>query len=263
LDQGSAEDPLADPWVWSRRPWMVACRLEPAKVSAVRPMSERLQQVRYFLAQASTKREATAAAKVVLVKDSGLAAADAARWSYAEVSGRLVEVSGLGAAATLTAAAGLVLEAQRQEEPVVWITLSASTFFPPDFADSGIDLDALVVVRVPDRERAARAADRLVRSGGFGLVVLDLGAEAVVPMALLGRLAGLAQRHDTAIVCVTEKRAMEPSLGSVVSLRAEARRLTDHGQVGVHVHALKDKRQGPGWSYEEAIVPPPGLRFGS
>ena len=40
--------------------------------------------------------------------------------------------------------------------------------------DGGIDLDALPVVRVPDARAAGRAADHLVRSGGFGLVVIDL-----------------------------------------------------------------------------------------
>ena len=97
-------------------------------------------------------------------------------WSSAELSGRLCELSTVGSApAALTAAFGLVLDAQRAGEPTAWVTTTADTFFPPDVAASGVDLTALIVVRVPDTRTAGRAADRLLRAGAFGLVVLDLG----------------------------------------------------------------------------------------
>ena len=41
-------------------------------------------------------------------------------------------------------------------------------------------------------------------------------------MHIQGRLVTLAQTHDAAIVCLTEKPADAASLGSLVSLRAEA-----------------------------------------
>ena len=93
--------------------------------------------------------------------------------------GRLVEISGHRAAANLTVAFGLVLEAQRREETAVWVTLKQSTFFPPDVAASGISLAHLAVVRVDDARAATRATVELTRSGGFDLVVLDLGPEAI------------------------------------------------------------------------------------
>src|SRR5438445_10836474 len=98
-----------------------------------------------------------------------------ARWGLGAFRGRLVELSARGATATLTAAAELVVEAQTQGEPVAWLALAAGTFYPPDVADTGVDLAALVVVRASDATSAARAAERLLRSGAFGLVVLDLG----------------------------------------------------------------------------------------
>jgi recombination protein RecA len=182
-------------------------------------------------------------------------------WSLAALAGRLVELSGWKSSAVLTAAFGLVLEAQRRGEPTAWVTLRKSTFFPPDAAEGGVDLAALAVVRVPDPPTAARTADRLVRSGGLGLVVVDLGPDPYpnVPVPLQSRLAGLAQKHATAVVVLTEKPADAPSLGSLVSLRAEARRAEEHAVREVRVTVLKDKRLGPGRVHRETCHGPAGL----
>lgn len=183
------------------------------------------------------------------------------RWSLAALRGRLVELSARGAAATLTAAIEVVSEAQTQGEPVAWLTLTQSSFYPPDAAESGIDLAALVVVRAPDATALARAAERLLRSGAFGLVVLDLGAQAELSMQIQGRLVTLAQTHDAAIVCVTEKPNDAASLGSLVSLRAEALRSTraEHGELTVTLRAVKDKRRGPGWTHSMKRRGPAGM----
>jgi len=106
-------------------------------------------------------------------------------------------------------------------------------------------------VRAVDTTTAARAAERLLRSGSFGLVVLDFGGGGAVelPIAHQGRLITLAQTHDAAVVCITEKPNDAASLGSLVSLRAEAFRLCNRDRShDVTVRALKDKRRGPGWS---------------
>jgi recombination protein RecA len=183
---------------------------------------------------------------------------EADAWGLGALRGRLVELSARGASATLTTAIDLVLEAQRASEPVAWIMLVASTFYPPDVAESGVDLAALVVVRACDSTAAARAAERLLRSGAFGLVVLDLGG-ADLAMSLQGRLVTLAQTHDAAVVCLTEKSADTPSLGSLVSLRAEALRVRGRGEFDLRVRALKDKRRGPGWSRSRKARGPSGM----
>jgi recombination protein RecA len=194
--------------------------------------------------------------------ERGAEAGDAGRWGLEALYGRLVELSARGATATLTTAIELVLEAQRAAEPAAWVTLGNTTFYPPDVADCGVDLAALVVVRVVDTTAAARAAERLLRSGAFGLVVLDFGGGGTVelPLAHQGRLVTLAQTHHTAIVCITEKPADAASLGSLVSLRAEALRLAarDHGH-DVALRVLKDKRRGPGWSRTIKRRGPPGF----
>src|SRR5688572_7782355 len=111
-----------------------------------------------------------------------------ATWSLATLRQRLVEISARGASATLSTAMEIVVDAQTQHEPVAWLTLGNATFYPPDVADCGVDLDALVVVRVPDATSAARAGERLLRSGAFGLLVIDLGAHADLNMQMQGRL---------------------------------------------------------------------------
>jgi recombination protein RecA len=222
--------------------------------------------VRSFLARA--RGPIGEAARVVSLDDlrlarggGGIAPADAPRLARDQLGGRLVELSGIGAVATLTCAVGLVLEAQQAAEPVAWIAIAGTSFYPPDLADSGVDLAALVVVRAPELLAGVRAAERLLRSGAFGLVVMDLGKDGELPMAHQGRLVGLAQQHDAAIVCLTAKPADAASLGSLVSLRAEVvrRRDADGSYVG-QSRALKDKQRGPGWTVSVRLRGPAGMR---
>jgi len=173
-------------------------------------------------------------------------------WSLDAMRGRLVELSAAGDAATLTLAIELVLAAQRLAEPAAWVTLPETVFYPQDMVESGVDLAALLVVRANDPVIAVRSAERLLRSGGFSLVVLDFGGirDATISMANLGRLVTLAQTHEAAAVCITRKSSDELSLGSLVSLRVEALRLCgpahDHD---IALRALKDKQRGPGWTH--------------
>src|SRR5262249_1709043 len=140
----------------------------------------------------------------------------AGRWRFAEISGAK-------ATAVLALTFSLVLEAQKLGEPVGWATSTESSFYPPDVAQLGIDLAALVGVRVPKADAIARAGEKLLRSGGFGLVVLDLGL-ADMPTPLQSRLTGLAHHHHSGLVCLTEKVSKAFSLGSLVSLRVHAER---------------------------------------
>lgn len=112
----------------------------------------------------------------------------------------------------------------------------------------------------PAAQAAARVADRLLRSGAFGLVVLDLGrGDIAIPVQ--ARLVGLAERHDAAVLCLTEKPTCAPSLSSLVSLRVETRR--KRGADGLFecvLEAKKDKRRNVGWTHGEVRHGPPGLR---
>ena len=175
------------------------------------------------------------------------------------MAGRLVEISSSIAPAALTLTFELVREAQERGEPVGWVTLADSFFYPPDVARGGIDLNALVVVRLARAESIARAGEKLLRSGAFGIVVLDLGS-ADIPMPLQTRLTGLAHRHHTALICLTEKARGAFSLGSLVSLRAHAgRRRIGDKRFACALQVLKDKRRGPIWNHEELYTGPAGL----
>jgi hypothetical protein len=273
-----------------------------------------------------------------------------------------VELSGQGNAAVLTAAMRLVVDAQSRGETTAWVTTRESSFFPPDAAEAGVELGALAVVRIPDARLLGHAAERLVRCGAFGLVVVDLAgapgtgaigvqpatmrasattdpsapidpsapmgttapgapssaaaamrtpsrgvpsvpagvarrSDADVPLALLTRLLGLAERHDTVVLFLTEKAPAAPSLGSLVSLRVEARRermrrpaetaapgavsapggVSASGAVSApgavtavsaasgdeflcEIGSLRDRRRPSGWSEREVRRGPHGLR---
>ena len=145
-----------------------------------------------------------------------------AAWSGAALGGCLAELSGAGAAPSLTLAFGLVGQVQRQDEPVAWITRAGSTFFPPDAAEGGVDLAALPVIRLDGVRQRLRAADQLARSGAFGLIVIDLGDRLDLPLAVQTRLAEQALAHGTLILCLTAKTERQPSLGR--SSRFAARR---------------------------------------
>lgn len=181
-------------------------------------------------------------------------------WCLDALAGRVVEISGSAETATLTTTAALILEAQRRGEPSAWVAGCESTFFPPDFAASGIDLNALPVVHVSDIKKASRVTDALLRSGGFALLVLDLGSKAELPTFIQTRFAGLARKHHTAMLCITRKGQWTPSLGSLVSLRGHSTKTrTSFDRFTCSIQVVKDKRQGPGWGDTEVYHGPDGL----
>ena len=180
-------------------------------------------------------------------------------WNLAAIAGRFIEISASASTASLTLAFGLVREAQIRGEPAGWVTSMESFFYPPDAAYGGIDLAALAVIRVLHAVTIPRAGEKLLRSGGFGLIVLDLGI-ADIPIPLQSRLTGLAQRYHTGLVCLTEKESKAFSLGSLVSLRAHAeRQRSSDNRFVCRLRVLKDKRRGPAWSHEEFCCGPAGL----
>jgi recombination protein RecA len=201
---------------------------------------------------------------------SGMGDLGPARWRHAEVVGRLIELSSHTgrtlidpagcATSVLTLALALVRDAQRLGETTVWVGVDANLFFPPDAARMGVDLAALPIVRAPRSTDIPRAAERLVRSGAFGLVVLDLtsaGNHVRIPPALLNRLAALAREHEAAVLCLTEKSDAAASLGPLVSLRATARRgtrspdPTEKGSTGeclAILDVLRDRRRPKRWN---------------
>lgn len=135
--------------------------------------------------------------------------------------GRVVELSGSVPLGRTTLAVGFVLDAQRRGDPTAWVQCERGGLYPPDLADAGVDLDALAVVQVPrDGSALARAAELLLRSGGFGLVVVDLTPGAPRGSAWIVRLGALARHHHARVVLLTANDPAAPSAGALVAVRA-------------------------------------------
>jgi len=190
--------------------------------------------------------------------------------------GRIVELCG---EAPTTAATSLLVAAQRSGETCVWIQPARGELYPPDLAAAGVDIEALVVIHVPDKASMpgprgqCRAAELLLRSGGFGLVILDFAhAEPRGSNAWQGRLLGLARQHEARLVIL--RRGVEqtlPSLGPLVSLRIASRieRAQDErdppgfrprtGRFVVHHEVVKNKSGAPVEPTPETIRGPWGV----
>ena len=189
-------------------------------------------------------------------------------WTLAALAGRLCELGFDGRTQRLSFTSSLVREAQEQGQPTAWIHTGGGIFHAPDLAEGGIDLDAVPVIRAPHGIAAARAVDHLLRSGAFGLLVVDLGPHCDLPPGMQSRLAGLARHHQSAVVFLTRAatsgrpggRLATGSLGALVSLRAEgAMRADRSGYFRCSLSARRDKRHGPGWTREEVRRGPAGL----
>jgi hypothetical protein len=183
---------------------------------------------------------------------------------YKMCVGRLAEFLGPGA---LQAVCGLVLDAQKRREPVAWIRDHDLPFFPPDLEETGVDLEAVTVIRTPDMRGAFFAADTCLRSGAFGLVVMDLygnvergrgcGGSGDAVQARLIRLAG---KTGAAVVLLSVSG--DPGLwsGSLVSLRVSVTRSA--GGPGVYEYrfqVVKNKNGKPGTDRREIVRAACGL----
>ena len=183
---------------------------------------------------------------------------------FSTLRGRLSELSGDGPSAVSTAAVRLIVSAQRLGEPCAWLTGLGSTPFAEDLVANGVDLQALAVCCLDmDKHPSAiaRAADQLLRSGAFGLVICDLAAAQSdrVPTPLFVRLAGLVRKHEAACVFLTEKSTERPSLGSLIALRVHVARERKNRR-RVTVTNVKDKRRAPGWRAEWGTSAPAGMQ---
>jgi recombination protein RecA len=107
---------------------------------------------------------------------------------------------------------------------------------------------------------ATRAAERLLRSGAFGLVVIDLARDLSLSPAAQGRLLRLAEHHAALVLILRRKRDDGCYSGSLVTVRSESScERVGPGRFRAVVTNTKDKREGPGWTAGEEFDGPPGL----
>ena len=165
----------------------------------------------------------------------------------------------LGGQAASTVIAQLLAEVQRQGEPVAWVTGPRTSVYPPDLDAAGVDLTALAFLRIgadtSGKKRSAqkgfdheknelerlRAAELLLRSGAFGLVVIE-APEHSMPVRALSRLHAMARRHGSRVVL---RRAWtwgaQTSLGPLVALRLLAHREQHDGRAFIRFDVQKNK----------------------
>ncbi len=169
----------------------------------------------------------------------------ASTWEFDNLVGVLSELSEETSAGAVSFAAEIIAQAQAEREPVAWVAGTDSVFYPPDLAERGVDLDAVIVIRAGAQEGTLTAAEWLVRSAAFGLVIVDAGSGWKVNDAALGRILKLAEAGLCAVVFLTRKGPEDPSLGSRISLRACVAR-SGSGPFHVSVRTIKDKRSNAG-----------------
>ncbi|GAB4111415.1 MAG: hypothetical protein OHK0013_47450 [Sandaracinaceae bacterium] len=180
-------------------------------------------------------------------------------------AGRLVELCGGADVAQTSAAIAVVAALQRRGEHVAWIAPRDAGLFPPDWQHAGVQLDALLVVHVPEDDPRAgpRAAEMLLRTGVMGAVVLDMSSVAcrvregrslrrglLRGEAWMGRLLGLAREHGSRLLLLSPLDRAQPSLGPLVSVRlamhraqgTEGRAVHEpRGRLALEAVVLKDK----------------------
>jgi recA bacterial DNA recombination protein len=128
--------------------------------------------------------------------------------------GRLTEITGPFGSGTTSLVRHIVT---RSNQRVAYID-ATRTLVPRDWAH----VSTLWVIRPPNPQRGAWSADVLLRSGAFGLVVLD--SAPPLTRAVTMRLSQLARESDAVLLVLGEERALQT--GTAVRLRVSAGRVT-------------------------------------
>jgi recombination protein RecA len=192
---------------------------------------------------------------------------DMSPWSYAALQGRLVSLLPGTMNAPLSALFHVVWDAQKECETIAWIGGPQSCFYPPDVAARGVDLNGITVIRLNTDRDMWFAADTLIRSGGVGMVIIDLASvhshrgTSKGTLALQHRLSGLARTHNTAVIILPHINPA-PEAGALVSLTVRTHKMPLGIPVGTYqlgVTPKRDKNGTANWKIEEVCDAPDGL----
>lgn len=180
------------------------------------------------------------------VLGGGLPRGTIATFEGAPSSGRMVLAARLLAAATVGGLGAIV----------------GTSAFPPALAAAGVRLERLLVISAPDPVGAARAADILLRSGVFTVVVIPaLPSGRATGSATWTRLASLAHRANAVLIAVGVEASSELRYFASVRVETTIERVRWNGPPGhfgtlagydVRATVRKHKRAAPGGS---ALIP--------
>jgi hypothetical protein len=151
--------------------------------------------------------------------------------------GRLTEILGPRGAGKTTFIRHVVLTAATRATWIAYID-AARTLAPRDWVDVARATSNFWIIRPPTPSQAAWSADVLLRSGTFGLVILD-GAPTLT-RAITVRLTTLARASDAALVALGDDDSgwRASALGSPLRLRVRGG--AAHLTVTPEPHSLKE-----------------------
>lgn len=158
--------------------------------------------------------------------------------------GRVGEIAGPASSGRTALALGLLAAATDREQSVALVDATDS-FDPTSAAETGLDLARTLWVRAPALSEGLRAAEILLRAGGFALVALDL-ARPLDPAP--------ASHHWLRLV-----RAAAATRTALVVLSADARRTGSHADLALEMRPLRPCFEGTptllvGLEAEAAVV---------
>lgn len=193
--------------------------------------------------------------------------------------GRIVELAGEGPGSTALALS-IAARSTRTGRWVAWVD-GAEAFDPRGAREAGASLARLLWCRPKDLRAAARAADALIASGAFPLVVLDLQREVPRPLgeAAWLRLSRGVEVHRGCLLVLGEAGAQSFAAARLAPERGRARfsgrgpgRLFEgielrfrlaHNKLGLAPGKTAFRFRAPAHLPPLAWDPPPGsLRFG-
>jgi recombination protein RecA len=153
---------------------------------------------------------------------TGLAVLDAALGGGLP-RGRVTELAGPRSTGRTGLACAVAASATRAGETIAWV--DPEDALDPEAADAaGVALARMLWVRPRSVSDALRAADLLLRAGGFGLVVLDLG-EGAPP-----RAAPVLQATASTLLVLTPRQ--QAGTSAALRLEVTARRARWSGGTG-------------------------------
>lgn len=146
--------------------------------------------------------------------------------------GSIVVLTGDRGAGRLTLAARMAAEETKASRPVAWID-ARGTLYPPALAQEGVDLSRVLMVKSED-ERVVYAAEQIVSSGAFGLVIAT-GLDALLTQSRARRLQTEAEGRAVTMLLVLDPPAAARMTNAALKLK-----LSRRGR-GIMVEVEKDR----------------------
>jgi hypothetical protein len=169
--------------------------------------------------------------------------------------GAIATLEGAASAGRSTVAARLLAQGTAQGLAAAVTLADGAQWFAPALAAAGVRLERLTLVPLADPRQVARAADILLRSNAFGVVVIPALPGEVMRAAVWTRLAALAHHAGAVLLALASEPSSELRYFASVRVALALERVQFAGPPGpfcaLHGFTLradvrKHKRAAPG-----------------